>query len=148
MPKGKKTCPECDTLIGARNKQCPECNYEFFPKISRQKQINEKPETFPKKIPLKRFKTKVKKYTGNPISVEDICSVLAPMKHSVRGNIFVCLSSVVVRHTFEPELKFNALYCKIEMDTATGDLSIFKGTMEQQKPDIVYKNMIQIGSLV
>ncbi len=29
MPRGKKTCPDCNTELGVRTHNCPECQYDF-----------------------------------------------------------------------------------------------------------------------
>ena len=35
MPRGKKSCPSCNALLGARTKVC-DCGYEFLPKAKKQ----------------------------------------------------------------------------------------------------------------
>ena len=35
MPRGKKSCPSCNALLGARIKVC-DCGYEFLPKAKKQ----------------------------------------------------------------------------------------------------------------
>ncbi len=34
--KGKKTCPECGTIVGARAGLCPKCEYVFVPKTAKK----------------------------------------------------------------------------------------------------------------
>lgn len=29
MPRGKKTCPDCNTELGVRTYNCPKCQYDF-----------------------------------------------------------------------------------------------------------------------
>ncbi len=43
MPKGRKTCPECNAEVGARVIQC-NCKYDFFAKEVKKEMFTEKPQ--------------------------------------------------------------------------------------------------------
>jgi len=38
--KGKKACPECGEIIGARSSVCPKCSHQFTPKAKKPASVS------------------------------------------------------------------------------------------------------------
>ena len=158
MGKGKKSCPGCGKELGARTLTCPECSHEFRKK--EKKPAKEKPEKKieePKEEPVteveeeilpKPRKTKKITHKGDPFHAEDICKCMSPIKYTRHGSIIILIGPVIVSHDLEPELVFNSMYPKIEIDAIEGSLKVFKGFKEQERPDIIYQGMILIEELI
>lgn len=46
--RGKKSCPQCQTTVGARTKHCPKCKYSFYPSLEDQEPRANLPPVRPK----------------------------------------------------------------------------------------------------
>ena len=158
MARGKKTCPGCGKDLGLRTLTCPSCGHEFRKKENKPKKEKPKKEIKePKEEPIteveeeilpKPRKTKRITYKNDPFHAEDVCKCMSPIKHTRHGSIITLIGPVIVTHDLEPELIFNAMYPKIVIDAIEGSLKVFKGSKEQERPDIIYQGMILIEDLI
>jgi len=162
MARGKKTCPGCGKDLGLRTLTCPSCGHEFRKKEKKpakekpEKKIEE-PKEEPKKEPVteveeeilpKPRKTKKIAYKKDPFHAESVCKCMSPIKYTRHGSIIILIGPVIVSHDLEPELVFNSMYPKIEIDAIEGSLKVFKGFKEQERPDIIYQGMVIIEDLI
>jgi len=157
MAKGKKTCPGCNEELGARTLTCPKCNHNFRKKKEEPKKPEPEPiqeeiieeeiiiaEEEPKEEELEEIpqrRTRTRTYKGDPISVEDICACMSAIKTTSDGNTITLIGPVIIRSGLEPELSFNEMYPKIAVDTVKGSVLVFRGTRDQEIPDIIYEGM-------
>jgi len=155
MARGKKVCPGCNEELGVRTLTCPECGHSFRkkekiqPKPEPVEEIEDKVEETDKveeEVPRRR--TKRIKYGGDPLHADSICACTSPMNHTRSGSVITLIGPVIVKHDLEPELVFNSMYPKIEIDAIEGALKVFRGSKEQTIPDIVYEGMIIIEELI
>lgn len=51
MPKGRKTCPECNAAVPCRSKVCPGCGHEFVAKAKPQAPAHRASDILPKPSP-------------------------------------------------------------------------------------------------
>jgi len=162
MPRGKKICPDCDTELGVRTSTCPECDHVFAKKTPKKKtpvivepeveEIEEEiedeiiPEEEPaeveeeKVIPRKRLKTI--NYKGDELSIDSVLACFNPIKTYKHAGLITCIAPVVVKKDLEPEIQFNNMYPKVELDTTTGNIAIYRGKPEDIVPNIIVKNVI------
>ena len=153
MPKGKKSCPECNTEHGARTLKC-ECGYEFRkgvykPKLMRKKDIEPKDTLVFKgdvelslAEPEKKVTKKVK--CDNKITLEQLEKACSPIEISKGNGTLTLDKSVFITAQLSSPLcnnklvlPFNAVFAKIVADSDEGTMTVW--TLDDRgDPDFIY----------
>jgi len=158
MPKGKKSCPECQEQYGARTLKCT-CGYEFRkgvfkPKLLRKKDIEpantmvftgDVEDSFTE--PVEKVTKKVK-CEGEKITLKELARACIPFESSRDNGTLTLNRSVFIRgHLSSPLynkkliLPFNAVYAKIIADSGDGTMSIWN-IDDRGDPDIIYMGAV------
>jgi len=168
MPKGKKTCPECQEQYGARTLKCT-CGYEFRKGVLKVKILKKKDlepvndivfkadeeEDDEKSEDFSRANHATKKITlsldeEEKLNIDKLSQNTRPFNLSIDddGKLILNGSVMIVgrgmddcTHKSKPILPCSAVYAKIVADPKDGTLSVWV-LVDSGEPDRVYLNAV------